>query len=422
MRRLINLLSLLLIVSSCELLEDSSTPKLESAEFYETGDASYPVIAVDETQTVFGFSQSMDKLFVELPEGDKWIIEIGEDNYPSSMYVEKGSLDLLILFSEFEGNTSNVAVINQNTGETEYFYDIEFGNISKASTFDFYAQNFEQKSAHSTEDFTGIVEWWDTYGEAVKKMAGPVIGGIGCGMSAITAVGTGGVATPIAVLSCGSFASSIAGDIVGESSDAGGALFKGGSVVGKYGEMILKCSTANWGQCAMGVAGEIGAIANLMKYGKNKSNANAAKEHLNAYVETGGLAGTWVGDVKNITGGTFQDQYYFGIHSGNYTQINVQSQQALQAETMVKVNFNYSSDKNKLNLTFVRVNIESNTSMNGETFSASYGPYTWAEFLNLGEYNIQGNNSESVEYSYTLKENGTILELGNGEVYHRVDE
>lgn len=425
MRRLINLIIVFLIISGCDLIEDfkkSDTPNLKSAEFYETGDVSYPVIAIDETQTIFGFSQYMDELFVQFPEGNKWVIKVGDNNFPASMYVEKGSLNLLLLFSDFNGNKSNVAVINQSTGTIEYFYDVEFGNISDAAIFDLSAQFFDLKSVNCTEEFLGIVEWWDTYGEAVKKMAGPVIGGIGCGMSAITAVSTGGVATPIALLSCGTFASSLAGDVVGESSDAGGALFKGGSVVGKYGEMVLKCSFANWGQCAMGVAGEIGAIANLMKYGMSKSNANKAKEYITAYQKTGGLAGNWVGEEYSVLGSTFMDQYYFGLHAGEYTQINQQSQDMYNITTETKIGFNYTVNNDNLVLNLVRVSIVSNGTVNGQTYSESFGPYSWNEFVNLGESSVPGFNSESIEHKFSIKENGKKLELNNGSVYYRVDE
>lgn len=241
-------------------MEDDKVPELDSAEFYETGHSAYPVIAIDETQTIFGFSETLNNVFVQLPDGDQWIIKLENDKYPSTIYVKKGLDEFLVLFSEFEGDNSSVAVINQTTQYIQNFYNIEFGGVSEL-------KNATSLKSASELNSDNIETWWGTYGTAVKKMVSPVLGGIGCGMSSIAAVSSGGLATPIAVLSCGSFANSIAGDIAGESSDAGGALFKGGAMVGKYGELVLKCASASWGVCTLAIAGEIGAIKNLMDYG-----------------------------------------------------------------------------------------------------------------------------------------------------------
>lgn len=420
MRRILSVILLSGIVFACSLLEDDEITKLESAEFYETGDSNFPVIAIDETETIFGFSANLSKLFAQLPDGDQWLIKMGTNGYPESMYVQKDDLDLLLLFSEFNDDIGNVALINQNTNTTDYFYDIEFFNISQTSSMYALMQD-DLKSAGEIDN--EIMSWWDTYGEAVKKMAGPVIGGIGCGMSSIAAVGSGGMATPIAVLSCGSWASSITGDIVGEESTAGGALFKGGSMVGKYGEMVLKCGTQNWGSCALAVGGEIGAIANLLKYGAQRSNATEAKNQLQAYVKTGGLAGTWQSEEIQVAGGSYSGEYYFGLNAGRYTQYASQTDAASNTSitTTTKLTFSYSTSGNTLTTTMTRVEIEASGTQGGQSYSQSFGPYTWEEFTNTVQYQNGGYTDKTSTMDFEIEDNGQKLVLANGQEFSRVN-
>jgi len=417
MRRFISLFTLLLFVFSCSLLEDDSVPELDSAEFYETGNPDYPVLAVDETQTLFGFSQTLDHLYVKHPNNDEWFIELDENYLPESMYVVKGNTEFLLVYSEFDGDVASVAVINQESLETEYFYKIDFPGISKVKS-SIIALNMLKSGTDCTED--GIMGWWDNYGEAVTKMVGPVLGGIGCGISAITAVGSGGIATPIAILSCGSFASSIAGDIVGESSDTGGALFKGGSVVGKYGEMILKCTSANWGVCALGVAGEIGAVYNLFKYGTSRSDVATAMSQLDAFVKTGGLAGTWESEELTVSGTTNQAEYYFGLHAGVFTQKSKQTAGNATSEIHLSLQFTFETESNNsLAMTFKRVTINAITTANGQTNYQELGPYSWNEFVSLPQYSaMSAHSTETTTINYKLHENATKLEL-DGEVFTR---
>ncbi len=422
MRRILTLLFLAGLLFGCSLFDslfdEDEAPKLDSAEFYETGDSEFPVIAVDETQTIFGFSSNLDQLFVQLPEGDQWIVEMGTNGYPESMYVQKGSLDLLLLFSDFDGNNCNVAVINQGNGTTEYFYDIEFSNISKTSSLFALAKTDLKSAAETNEE---IESWWDTYGEAMKKMVSPVLGGIGCGVSALAATGSGGIATPIAILSCGSFASSISGDVVGKTSTDGGALFKGGAVVGKYGEMVLKCGTQNWGSCALAICGEIGAINNMYKYAKEKNSTTEAENHLTAYTQSGGLAGTWTSEEISIAGGSYSAEYYFGLNAGRYSQINKQTGGGADLTTKTKVTFSYSVNKNTLTTTMTRVEMEVNGTQAGQSISQTFGPWTWEEFMQTAQYQSGGFQSSTTTVDFEIKDNGQKLELNNGQTFTRTN-
>ncbi len=422
MKRFLYLPLIFLLFSACSLFEDDTVPKLDSAEFYETGDPFWPVIAVDETATVFGFNQTLEQIYVQLPEGDEWVVKLDQNGRPTTMFVHKNDVDFLLVFSDFEGNRGNVAVINQETLETEYFYDIKFEGFSDISDLKSQVKTHgpadrDLKSGFSGPESSDIISWWDTYGEAVKKTVGPVIGGIGCGVPAITAVGSGGMATPIAVLSCGSFASSITGDIVGESSDAGGVLFKGGSMVGKYGEMILKCSSANWGQCALGIAGGIGATANLFIYGTSRSDVDGAQEQMRNYMLTGGLAGTWVGEEENYQGTTSQAEYYFGLNAGVLTLTTSTTVENTTSSVQMKFQFNYSvEDNNRLTISYFRITIHSASTAGGETYTQDLGPYTWNEFVNLGDYN-PGNIPETSTVTFKIENNGKELTLDGRKFY-----
>ena len=419
MRRIFLFVILSILFTTCSLFEEDEVEKLDSAEFYETEDSQFPVLAVDETQTIFGFSQNMDQLFVKLPDGDQWLVEINNDGFPESMFVEKGQDNFLLLFSEFDGDKCNVAIINQDNFNTQYFYDIKFSGISHTSSVYAFLKD-DLKSACETE---GIESWWETYGEAVKKTAGPVLGGIGCGVSTLAAIGSGGVAIPIAALSCGSWGTSIAGDIVGEESTAGGALFKGGTVVGKYGEMVLKCAFQNWGSCAMSVCGEAGAIANLLNYGINKSQTNEAKNHLTAYTQTGGLAGTWKTEEIQVESGSYVSEYYFGLNAGRYTQTIKQtdSNSNTNMTSVSKLDFSYSVNGNTLTTTMTRVQIDMSGTQAGQSISQSFGPYTWEEFTNTIQYQNGGYTDKTSSIKFELKDDGQTLHLENGLVLNRVN-
>ncbi len=422
MKRIITSLFLAGLLFGCSLFdslfEEDEAPKLDPAEFYETGDSEYPVIAVDETQTIFGFSSDLDQLYVQLSDGDQWIVEMGDNGYPQSMYVQKATMDLLLLFSEFDGNNCNVAVINQTSGTTEYFYDIEFSNISKTSSLFACAKEDLKSAAEANEEIMG---WWETYGEAVKKMVGPVLGGIGCGVSLLAVGGSAGMATPIAVLNCSSFALSLTGDIVGEESTAGGAMFKGGAVVGKYGEMVLKCGFQNWGSCALAICGEIGAINNLYQYGKSKNNVTEAENHLTAYAQSGGLAGTWTSDEIEVAGGSYSAEYYFGLNAGRYTQISKQSGSGVNLNTKTKLTFNYSVNNNTFTTTMTRVEMEVNGTQAGQSYSESFGPWTWEEFMQTAQYQNGGFPSSTTTVDFEIKDNGQKLQLSNGQTFTRTN-
>ena len=399
------------LVAACSK-NDDKVIKLDPAEFYETGHSGFPVLAVDETGTTFGFSQTVDQIYVKLPEGDQWLIRLGSNKYPASMYVKKGSLKLLLIFSDFDGDRASVAVINQSTQATDYFYGVEFRGISKISSL----KSAEMGVATNAQD---IESWWTVYGGSVKNMAGHVLKGIGCGVSSITAVGSGGMATPIAILSCGSFASSIFSDLVDDKSTS--MVFKSGTLVGKYGEMVLKCGLGvSWGECALAVGGEIGAVYDLMNSGLSKTNATVLKNYLNTYVSTGGLTGTWIGEEKTTMGVTSSSEYIFELVTGKFTSINKQTAGNVTQDTRFEIQFNYTTkDKKKFTHTFTRVNIITVVKAGGETHTSTLGPYTWDEFIKSGGGASLVKYSQTTEMDYKITDNGNTLKLGNGQVYKR---
>ena len=424
MKRTIIYLLVLLLPGGCSLLEDDEAPKLQSAEFYESGDSQYPVIAIDETQTIFGFSENLDQLYVKLPEGDEWIMEFNYSGYPESMYIQNADFNLLLLFSEFDGDKCGVALINQNANTTEYFYDVEFSGISEKSAYIASAQEC-LKSVSEADIEIDIIGWWETYGEGVKKTIGPTIGAVGCWLSASAALTSGGILTPIAVLNCGSFASSIAGDIVGEESTAGGALFKGGAMVGKYGEMVLKCASQNWGSCTIAIGGEISAIYNLLNYGMSKSEAAEAKNMLETLVKTGGLAGNWKSEEIEAAGQTISTEYYFGLNAGRYLQHISQTAATtgVDANTTINLTFNYTVSANKLTTTITRVEINIDATQGGQTVSQTVGPFTWDEFVNNYGGSLQGGHFEGeiTTLEYEIQEEGQKLILSDGQEFTRTN-
>lgn len=136
-------------------------------------------------------------------------------------------------------------------------------------------------------------------------------------------------------------------------------------------------------------------------------------------MKTGGLAGTWKASEVQIPSGTSSSEYYFGLNSGQLT-INInQSQGGSSINSEIEMDFNYAAENgSKLTVSMQRVTIKSTTSVNGNTYNSTQGPYTWNEFVNIGQ-NQTGYTSQITEINYKLKDEGKTLEFSNGEVYSR---
>jgi hypothetical protein len=288
----------LFLVNSCNLLPgekddspDGEDPIAEESlvELYETGNDSFPLLVIDNLGNTFGFSQDLDSLYLGFPNEDQWMISFDENLLPKSALIQHEGKDWLIYFSEFQSDKSNLVVVNQQTGESSFAYNVNFDGIQEAVAGLRISPNMRPGNVEL--DFSS---WYNSNKTIISKMGGAVMTGVSlglCGLSIEAAVVSGGLLTAVAVLNCGSFASSFVASKV--ENKGVGVVIKSGAGVGKYAEAVLKCTALNKIECLKAVVGGVVSMGGIF-YIANKAEGNKkAAEALALFEKSGGLAGRW---------------------------------------------------------------------------------------------------------------------------------
>jgi hypothetical protein len=217
------------------------------------------------------------------------MISFDENLLPKSALIQHEGKDWLIYFSEFQSDKSNLVVVNQQTGESSFAYNVNFDGIQEAVAGLRISPNMRPGNVEL--DFSS---WYNSNKTIISKMGGAVMTGVSlglCGLSIEAAVVSGGLLTAVAVLNCGSFASSFVASKV--ENKGVGVVIKSGAGVGKYAEAVLKCTALNKIECLKAVVGGVVSMGGIF-YIANKVEGNKkAAEALALFEKSGGLAGRW---------------------------------------------------------------------------------------------------------------------------------
>lgn len=128
------------------------------------------------------------------------LIEADENGLPAQVVVD----DFIFLFSNYnaEENTFDLGVVKDDK-QIEILRGLDFDNVDNITISDFINQN--QTSRCKSFTFNDAIKW-----------GGYTASAVGCGFSIASAVGTGGLAIPLAALSCTAAVNNIAREFIAE--------------------------------------------------------------------------------------------------------------------------------------------------------------------------------------------------------------
>jgi hypothetical protein len=386
----------LVILTNLKCEDDKiSVPKLKPAEVFMTENSEYPAIAFDESGTTFAFSKDLTNTYVKLKSGEEWSVGIDPLNgRPTDMYISgMNNKNYYVVFSDFDGDRADVSIsevgtIMKSMGQlirvdllnTKHLMGVEFKGISNAKPLSNYSKMMSKSS---------IRDWWDDWGDNVLNMTGHVLGGVGCGMSLVGTTITFGASGIMAGIACGSFASSIIGEVTNEK-----PLTELG-VAGTWSGAIVDCAKLDKKSCIMGLAGTAIGVY-LLKKDPQVMNEAQVRADLLAYRKTGGLLGTWIGETKTQTNSgngmtiktTSTESITFTANACKLSVYgvveNTYSGKTYKSNYSTEINYRYTIGEVEYDGDWESISI---SDMNFSIMNVKVGGkmYTWQQYMNIAK-------------------------------------
>jgi hypothetical protein len=179
------------IITSCKKDEESKSelPDISVIDVSQESEWNYCVLGKSDYYYIKTNGSTPDAVYFHSSEANK--------NY-SIIFTPNGFLDKVMVddyvfsFRNPDGNKIDIGVLYPN-GDIEILRGVE-----TEYSWDSYAV----KSTESAEAWSDVIRW-----------TGRIVAGVPCGISAATAISSGGIATPIALWACGNYILSLSTDI-----------------------------------------------------------------------------------------------------------------------------------------------------------------------------------------------------------------
>jgi len=208
--------------------QNAPIPDIMVVDISGTSDWDYCVLGKQD----YYFIKTSDNMVPEVvvfhsSQADKdFTIFLTSEGFPSKVMVE----GYIFLFENPNGNHIDIGVIFPD-GSIEIQRDVE-------TNYDW--GNMQLKAADEIEAWSDVIRW-----------TGRVVSGVPCGISVVAAVGSSGIATPLALWTCGNYLLSLSADIAENEFDVHNGFTE---VVNIYGnaQTALSCSSADLLECSSG--------------------------------------------------------------------------------------------------------------------------------------------------------------------------
>jgi hypothetical protein len=188
---------LTIVCSSCGLVEKVKPSQTENEVFfYETGDTTFPVMALEESQTAYFFSEDLKSIRVSFSDGTEWDLKFSDQFLPTKLIQIKGDEIRAIIFGTFEEDFTDVAIFTNDNSLPQYYFDIEFSGISE-NALNVSVDPAARIGPEETHAFD-FKTWLEDYGKFISSTLANSLSGIGCGSAILATLASEGVFLPTA--------------------------------------------------------------------------------------------------------------------------------------------------------------------------------------------------------------------------------
>lgn len=422
----ISIFLLLFICYACPFGDDDDeqVEQYDLAEFYETENDQIPIIAIDQAGTCFGIANTCVDFTIELSDGDLMNLHINDENLPESILLQRLGEYYLIVFSEFSGETYDLGVVNLSTEEEFYFTDLVMDGANDLrssprlctlpmSSIECKSISNQESTDQTTWDFKTL---WEDYGAVTVKTLGQIADGAMCGVSIAATAGSFGAATGVAVITCGTFVSSLYIDLYTDDELEEKKYTKGVKVLGSFGNAALKC-TVSKAECIKGVASNLFSIYSYSTVTVSENVIDEVRNKIKGYKETGGLVGKWDAPDQNQGGVIVKQAYIFNADgTGMIHIISENDVQGTYMKSTFELNFRYGvSYGNTLTVEMTTVRMHTLAKQNGITVVNEYSDLgTYSEFVSEGNPYAPNDMRQTWSTTYKIYGGMGVLDFEDG--------